>query len=66
MKINKPINLIEFYYTGMMIDNSKDLELFIKSNKFYFKLMKNEVKEQFRRYYQFLKNKEEKQSFCDK
>lgn len=61
-KVSKGTSFKEFYYQGLSINNSNELTAYIKSNKWYFDKMTLEIQEQFRKYWQFLKNEEEKKN----
>lgn len=61
-KVPKGTSLKEFYYRGLSINKSEELVAYIKMNKWYFDKMIPEVQEQFRRYWHFLNNEEEKEN----
>ena len=58
MKLDKGASFIEFYYTGLLIDNSSELVKYIRENELYYKKMKEEIQEQFRQKYRNLKRME--------
>lgn len=59
-KLEKGSTFIEFYYTGLMIETSWELEEYIKVNQWYYTKMREDIKEQFREKYKRLKAMEEK------
>lgn len=60
LKLKRGATFIEFYYTGLMIDDSQELVAYIKLNKWYFDRMRSDIQEQFRQKYKNLKRMEEK------
>ena len=62
LKLKRGATFIEFYYTGLMIENSKELVAYIKQNRWYFDRMRSDIQEQFRQKYKNLKRMEEKRN----
>ena len=58
LKLERRASFIEFYYKGLSIDNSKELDDYIRINRWYFDRVKPEIQEQFRRLYKIYKEKE--------
>ena len=58
LKLKRGATFIEFYYTGLMIEDSKELVAYIKQNRWYFDRMKSDIQEQFRQKYRNLKRME--------
>lgn len=61
-KVPKGTSFKEFYYRGLSINTSAELRAYILSNKWYFDKMAFEIQEQFRSYWRYLKNEEEREN----
>ena len=54
MKLKKGDSLAKFYYTCFSFEKPEPLKSFINTNKWYFKTMTEEVKQQIRLFYKSL------------
>ena len=61
LKLKRGATFIEFYYTGLMIEDSKELVAYIKQNRWYFDRMRSDIQEQFRQKYKLEENGGEKE-----